>query len=89
MAPAFFQVISDLHLESSPLYDFDIKRTAPNIASLVILAKSLMMDYSYSSRGYSASTGMFSIFLVTTSPSEPAGKLQRPEFMLSRRRWKI
>lgn len=34
IAPAFFQVILDLHLETSQLYDFDIKQTAPNIALL-------------------------------------------------------
>lgn len=34
MVSASFQVISDLHLETSPSYDFDIKRTAPNIALL-------------------------------------------------------
>ncbi|KAK2596903.1 hypothetical protein N8I77_012788 [Diaporthe amygdali] len=34
MAPASFQVVSDLHLETLPSYEFDIKQTAPNIALL-------------------------------------------------------
>lgn len=34
MAPASFQVVSDLHLETHPSYDFSIKQTAPNIALL-------------------------------------------------------
>ena len=34
MTPASFQVISDLHLETSRTYDFKIKQTAPNIALL-------------------------------------------------------
>ncbi|KAG6367937.1 hypothetical protein INS49_002137 [Diaporthe citri] len=67
MAPASFQVISDLHLEGSPSYDFDIKQTAANI--------DLLGDI-----GQVADVGLF-IFL---------GRLVgKPEFMLSRRRWKI
>lgn len=34
MAPASFQVISDLHLETNSSYGLDIKQTAPNIALL-------------------------------------------------------
>lgn len=34
MAPASFQLVSDLHLETNSSYDFDIKQTAPNIALL-------------------------------------------------------
>jgi UDP-2,3-diacylglucosamine pyrophosphatase LpxH len=34
MAPVAFQIISDLHLETHPSYDFPIKQTAPNLALL-------------------------------------------------------
>lgn len=90
MAPASFQVISDLHLETSPSYDFDIKQTAPNIALLGDIGQ--VIDdglFIFLERLLSKYWNVFFFFLVTTSPLGPAGKLQRPEFMLSRRRWKI
>jgi hypothetical protein len=34
MAPATFQILSDLHLETQALYDFNFKQTAPNLALL-------------------------------------------------------